>query len=93
MDAWAPNGARHGIEYRHPLLDRRVLDPARSVNAIPLMRSAIAEVGRELAVRPTAPSRAAYLEMPRLLADLSPDALGGTRKFGKRLHALQFLDF
>jgi len=68
-------------------------DPARSVNAIPLMRSAIAEVGRELAVRPTAPSRAAYLEMPRLLADLSPDALGGTRKFGKRLHALQFLDF
>ena len=26
MEAWAASGARHGIEYRYPLLDRRVLD-------------------------------------------------------------------
>ncbi|MCY4634680.1 MAG: asparagine synthase-related protein [Acidobacteria bacterium] len=26
MEAWAASGARHGIEYRYPLLDRRVLE-------------------------------------------------------------------
>ena len=26
IDGWAASGARHGIEYRHPLLDRRLLE-------------------------------------------------------------------
>ena len=31
MEEWAESGARHGLEYRHPLLDRRVLELALSL--------------------------------------------------------------
>ena len=31
MEEWAASGARHGLEYRHPLLDRRVLELALSL--------------------------------------------------------------
>ena len=33
MEEWAASGARHGIEYRYPLLDRRVLEFALSLPA------------------------------------------------------------
>lgn len=31
LDTWAASGARHGIEYRYPLLDRRVLEFVYSI--------------------------------------------------------------
>ena len=31
VEEWAASGARHGLEYRHPLLDRRVLELALSL--------------------------------------------------------------
>ena len=31
LDSWAASGARHGLEYRYPLLDRRVLELALSL--------------------------------------------------------------
>ena len=33
MEGWAARGARHGIEYRYPLLDRRVLELALGLPA------------------------------------------------------------
>jgi asparagine synthase (glutamine-hydrolysing) len=133
LDTLTANGARHNVEYRYPLLDRRVLefalglppdmyvkgpwnrwfmrtamdgilprdvcwnpdktDPSRIGAVVPLLKSALTSVGRILADRATWPTRAVYLDMPRLLEDLAPDSFDGRRGLGSRLHALQFLDF
>ena len=143
IEGWAASGARHGIEYRYPLLDRRLLefalslppeqfsrgrwdrwlmryalsggagrsfaespvlpadvcwnagkeDPARS----DAMRDAIAEalpvIGRELAARPAPPSRARYVDVPRLLERLDSARFRQRRRFAPALNALQLLDF
>ena len=133
MEGWAANGARHGIEYRYPLLDRRVLefalglppeqyrrgrwsrwlmrraldpvlppevcwnedkrDPARfeplrdaATQALPVVRRLIEE-------RPAPPSRARYLDMPRLLAELDPERCRAAGPHAPLWNALRFLDF
>ena len=108
---WAASGARFGIDYRYPLLDRRVLEfalglppeqfldaggsrlfmrrtlrtvlPAevcghtsKAEPAVSDARSdaqvlALPAIGKELSARTTPPSRARYLDMERLLANLS----------------------
>ena len=144
MEGWAASGARHGIEYRYPLLDRRLLefalslppeqfsrgrwdrwlmryalsggagrsfaespvlpadvcwnaaktDPARFDAMIDAVAEALPEIGRGLAARSAPPSRARYIDMPRLLERL--DAAHVRRKkprLAPMLNALQFLDF
>ena len=133
MEGWAASGARHGIEYRYPLLDRRVLefalglppeqyrrglwsrwlmrraldpvlppevcwhtdkrDPARFepledavAEALPVVRQLIEE-------RPAPPSRARYLDLPRLLAELDPGRWRASGRYSPVVNALRFLDF
>ena len=133
IEGWAAGGARHGIEYRYPLLDRRLLqfvlglppeqflrgewsrwlmrhalrgvlpasilwnrgksDPARFdpmfdafANALPLVRQRLEE-------RAAAPSRARYVDMPRLLERLDADRFRAEPRWASIRAALQFLDF
>lgn len=69
-------------------------DPIR-VNAFRAAKhEALLEIGQQLRTQAMSPSRAVYLDMPRLLADLSPDRLANWKpSFGKILDALLFLDF
>ena len=131
IEGWAASGARRGIEYRYPLMDRRLLefalglppeqfrrgrwgrwlmryglrtvlppevcwnrrkvDPARAepmneaiVGAIPTIRQMLA------ACRPT---RAGYVDMPRLLERLDADRFRTAGNFMPVIQALKFLDF
>ena len=144
MEGWAASGARHGLEYRYPLLDRRVLefalglppgqfrrgrwsrwlmrralagagpsdearagavlppevcwnpgkaDPARSEPLREAMGEALAAVGGELAARATPPSRAGYVDMPRLLERLDTGRIRGLQRRAPVLRALELLDF
>ena len=133
IEGWAAGGARHGIEYRYPLLDRRLLqfvlglppeqflrgrwnrrlmrhalrgilpasilwnrgknDPARFdpmfdafANALPLVRQLIEE-------RAEPPSRARYVDLPRLLERLDADRFRAEPRWASIQAALQFLDF
>ena len=134
MERWAASGARHGLEYRYPLLDRRVLefalglppgqfrrgrwnrwlmrhalagavlppevcwnpskdDPARSEPLQEAMGEVLAAVGRELAARAAPPSRAGYVDMPRLLERLDGAEVRGRRRLAPVVRALTLLDF
>ena len=133
IEGWAAGGAQHGIEYRYPLLDRRLLefalglppeqflrgewnrwlmrhalrdvlpasvlwnrskrDPARYdpmfdafAASLPLVRHLIEE-------REVPPSRARYLDMPRLLDRLDADRFRVEPRWASIRRALQFLDF
>ena len=142
IEHWAASGARHGIEYRYPLLDRRVLefalglppdqfrrgpwnrwlmrhalsspgpgngpdavlpdalcwdaikrDPARRNALIDAIVGALPAVRRTLAARATPPSRAHYIDMPRLLEDLDADRTRLRQRFQPICNALLLLDF
>ena len=133
VEGWAEGGARHGIEYRYPLLDRRVLEFALSlppeqyrrgrwsrwvmrnalasvlpaeicwgpkqgeavrVNAVSdACRAALPAVRRILESRATPPTRAAYVDMPRLMAHLAADRFRARLRFAPIRNALCFLDF
>ena len=133
IEGWAAGGAQHGIEYRYPLLDRRLLefvlglppeqflrgqwnrwlmrralrgalpasilwnrsksDPARYdpmfdafANALPLVRQLLEE-------RTAPPSRAQYVDLPRLLERLDADRFRAEPRWAAIQAALQFLDF
>ena len=130
IEGWAASGARHGIEYRYPLLDRRLLefalglppeqfrrgrwsrwlmrhalgtvlppevrwnpgkaDPARLEPLLDTFAEARPALGRILAARADPPSRACYVDMPRLLERL--DA-GRSSEFLSTWKPLQLLDF
>ncbi len=134
LEDWAIDGRRHGIEYRYPLLDRRVMEfayglpvdqfrrgrwnrwlmrnamatllpaevawnpskdePVRVERMSAAVAAAFAALGRELDQRVAPPSRAAYLDMPRLRRAL--DAYVENRPTSPRLWpiraAAQFLD-
>ena len=130
IEGWAASGARHGIEYRYPLLDRRLLafalslppeqfrhgqwarwlmrrttsailpaeicwnekdvDPARLDPVIDTFAQAMPVLKRMLDARSTPPSRACYVDMPRLLARL--DA-GQSNLLLSTWKPLQLLDF
>ena len=134
MEGWAAGGARHGIEYRYPLLDRRVLefalglppeqyvrgrggrwlmrhalgpllppglcwrrndeDPMRTERETDIFAEGLSVIRRGLADRPHPPSRAAYLDMPRLMDALRRDDLHTQPlKWTRLWRALSFLDF
>ena len=133
LEAWVAAGARHGIEYRYPLLDRRVLEFALGLPADQYRRGrwnrwlmrraldpvlppevcwnpskreqgrfepgggaaaeALARIRAMIEEHEGALSRARYLDLPRLLAELDPER---RRVKGRRtpvLNALRFLDF
>ena len=130
IEGWAASGARHGIEYRYPLLDRRLLafalslppeqfrhgqwarwlmrratsailppeicwnekdvDPARLDPVIDTFAQAMPALKAMLAARTAPPSRACYIDMPRLLARLDP---GQSNLLISTWKPLQLLDF
>ena len=134
LEDWAIHGRRHGVEYRYPLLDRRVMEfayglpvdqfrrgrwnrwlmrnamatllpaevawnpskdePVRIERLTPTLTAAFAAIGRELDQREAPPSRAVYLDMPRLRRAL--DTYGENRPTSPRpwpiRTALQLLD-
>ena len=132
IEDWAASGARLGIVYRYPLLDRRLIEfalglPSEQFRSGPwnrcVMRRALdgilpreicwnpskrevalaaAEDGRRAAfatirdhlVARTGPlTRSRYVDMPRLIAALDPQALETSRHGAKLLIALQILDW
>ena len=133
LEGWAASGARHGIEYRYPLLDRRVLefalrlppeqyrrgrwsrwlmrraldpvlppevcwnsskgDPEPMEWLVAVIADALPAVRGMIEERPTPPSRARYLDMPRLLAELDPERWRATGRYSPVVNALRFLDF
>ena len=136
LERWAASGVRHGLEYRYPLLDRRVLelalslppeqfrrgpssrwlmrhalaldavlppevcwhesksDPARFDAASGAFLGALPSIRRELAARAVPPSRARYVDMPRLVERLEDPALSRRRRSWSGIgRTLSFLDF
>ena len=142
LEGWAASGARHSIEYRYPLLDRRVLefalglppdqfrrgpwdrwlmrhalsspgsgnapdavlpealcwspikeDPARRDALSDAIVGALPAVRRTLDARATLPSRARYIDMPRLLECLDADRIHLRQRLLPICNALQLLDF
>ncbi len=146
MEGWAASGARRGIEYRYPLLDRRLLefalglppgqfrhgrwgrwlmrhalgachagssircfpaegpvlppevcwnpskaDPARIDSMLDAFAEALPALRREILTR--APSRARYVDMPRLLDSLDADRFRAKPRMTPVRTALQLLDF
>ena len=130
IEGWAASGARHGIEYRYPLLDRRLLafalslppeqfrrgrwtrwlmrhamgtvlppdicwnpekaDPARLEPLLDAFHEALPLLRQLLADKAELPSRAQYVDMPRLLARLEA---GPSSEFMSTWKPLQLLDF
>ncbi|TXC73277.1 hypothetical protein FSZ31_00475 [Sphingorhabdus soli] len=134
IEDWALSGRRHGIEYRYPLLDRRILEfiyglpphlfrqngtrrwlmrevskgllpdsirlndsklePIRCAWLEQALTDAMVIVADRLDTRATEPSRARYLDMPRLRARLAAIRAGTMTGRPQALRlALQFLDF
>ena len=133
IEGWAASGARHGIEYRYPLLDRRLLefvlslppeqfrrgrwrrwlmrhalgailppelcwnpskaDPARLEPMYGTFARALPALKSSLAARAHLPSRAHYIDMPRLLERLDTDRFPTNTYFMSTWKPLQLLDF
>ena len=133
MEDWAAYGARAGVEYRYPLLDRGLLefvlglpaeqfrhgarsrnfmrralrsvlppavlelsektDPARMRPLQATVAEAAPSIARRLGSRREPPSRAEYIDMPRLCAQIEALAGGASWPYGKLSRALQFLDW
>ena len=128
---WNAHAAKHGIEYRFPLLDRRLLefalslppeqfrrpghnrwlmrhalrdvlpaevcwnrrkdDPARSEPLAEAIAEALPMVRQRILDR--TPSRARYVDMPRLLEALDADRFRAAPQLAPLHAALQFLDW
>ena len=133
IEGWAAGGVRHGIEYRYPLLDRRLLefalglppeqfrhggwsrwlmrralapmlpaevcwhpgktDPARVGAFVAAFVGALPVVRRTLEARAEPPSRARYIDMPRLLERLDAERFRAEPHVAPIRAALQLLDF
>ena len=133
IEGWAAGGARRGIEYRYPLLDRRLLEFALGLPPEQflrgkwnrwLMRHALRDVlrrrsagirasttrprydplfdafaealplvRRRLEARDVPPSRARYIDMPRLIELLDTARFRAEPRFASIHRALQLLDF
>ena len=141
MEGWAANGLRHGMEYRYPLLDRRVLefalglpsdqywrgpwrrwlmrhalslpdgvaggavlpnrlcwhqsksDPLRYESAMNAFAESLPILRRRLEALADAPSRARYVDLPRLIARLDADNFRTKRGLAPISNALMLLDF
>ena len=133
IEGWAAGGVRHGIEYRYPLLDRRLLefalslppeqfrhgrwsrwlvrraldpmlpaevcwnpgkaDPARFEPMAAAFAGALPVVRRKLDARMEPPSRARYIDMPRLLERLDTERFRARPQIAPIRAALLLLDF
>ena len=141
LEDWAANGLSHGIEYRYPLLDRRVLefalglpsdqywrgpwrrwlmryalslpdgvaggavlpnrvcwsqfkrDPLRKEAMIDAFAESLPILRRRLEARVDAPSRARYVDLPRLIARLDAEGFRAKRHLAAISNALMLLDF
>ena len=141
MEGWAENGLRHGMEYRYPLLDRRVLefalglpsdqywrgrwrrwlmryalslpdggaggavlpdrlcwhqskdDPIRHKATMDAFAESLPILRRRLEALAHAPSRARYIDLPRLIARLDADGFRAKRHLAAISNALMLLDF
>ena len=133
IEGWAAGGALHGIEYRYPLLDRRLLefalglppeqflrgqwnrwlmrhalrgvlptsilwersknDPARFDPMFNAFAEALPLVRQRLEALAAPPSRAQYVDMPRLLERLDAERFRAEPRWASIQAALQFLDF
>ena len=132
IEGWAASGARRGIEYRYPLLDRRVLEfalglppeqfrrgpwsrwlmrhalrtvlpqevcwhpskdgPAQSESVRAAFARAMPALREEVVARTTPPSRARYVDLPRLLDSLAAGRLRAG-DMNPMYAALQLLDY
>ena len=140
IEGWGATGARRDIEYRYPLLDRRLLEfalglppeqfcrrgqrrwlmrhafggmpsgagaalppevcwhadkaePARHGALCDAVAGALPAVRRALAARAAPPSRARYVDMPRLIEHLDPARRRSEPRWGTIISTLQLLDF
>ena len=133
IESWHAHGARYGIEYAYPMLDRRLLefvvglpseqlvhgrwkrwlmrramegilpaalrwhedkhDPLRVEQGKSVIRQTLGLIGRQLAAAPDLPTRAQYVDMPRLMQQLRPESLKERSRLGYLLKTVQFLDF
>ena len=133
IEGWAASGARHGIEYRYPLLDRRLLEfalglppdqyrrggrsrwlmrhalqpilprevrrhrsklePFRAAAVLDAIATALPAIHRAIAAREGPLSRAAYLDMPRLLTHLDAGRFRANRRLRPIRVALELLDW
>lgn len=131
QEHWQALGSEYGIEYRFPLLDRRLVefalslppnqfrhpggdrwlmrhahrntlpptvcwnrrkaDPIRAGALVRAIAAALPTVADEL--EGASSSRAAYVDVPALLAHLREDPLAAARHFAPARAALSFLDF
>ena len=71
----------------------KIHDPQRCDAALASMLGAFAKVRERLLARAVPPSRARYLDMPRLMRDLEPENLAKRQKWPKLVWAVKFLDF
>ena len=68
-------------------------DPARFEPLEDAVAEALPVVRRLIEERPAPPSRARYLDLPRLLAELDPERWRATGRYSPVVNALRFLDF
>lgn len=94
------NGEWNRLFFREsmdPILPKNVCwerdnaEPARADGLRKAVEEAFAEVGHQLRVHGSKSPRAVYLDMPRLIRDLDPEALRRRTKFGRLFFAVQFL--
>ena len=133
IEGWAAAGAQHGIDYRYPLLDRRLLqfvlglppeqflrgqwnrwlmrhalrgvlpasilwnrskrDPARYGPMFDAFAACLPLVRQLIEAREAPPSRAQYVDMPRLLDWLDADRFHAEPRWASIGNALQLIDF
>ena len=90
---WIMRTAMAGILPQEMCWHQDKSDPVRVEQAIATIQKTLGIVGEQLAQATTAPSRARYLDMPRLREQLRPEVLAQNQRLGDLLRAVQFLDF
>lgn len=66
-------------------------DPARSTPLISSLTDAYVDIGRQLKNASISPVKASYLDLDRLICDLSPKALQSRTRLGRLIGAMEFL--
>jgi len=90
---WVMRNALDGVLPREVCWHPSKADPIRLGRNKPVVVDALRQIGESLLVQTILPSRSAYLDMPRLIRDLTTNLDSENHKFGKLSLALMFLDF
>ena len=102
LDTWAASGVRHGIEYRYPLLDRRVLEFVYSIPADLFIRNGqtrwLMRTAMDDLLPDTVKQHASKIE-PIRVAEISGALLSALNRFhaelrenGNRLDRSEYID-